>query len=196
MTPNQTKQKQLLELLQEGPVMVFIDTRCPGVLVPERFRGEPDLKLNFDYAFRIPDFEVREDGLIATLSFSQTPHFCALPFESIWQMVNTKNQKNFAYPESFPLEMIHELLGQARRGLQVPPEMVELLQRALTLPRPEPQMLQNPPRPKNAKPSLSIVSEAPAETVEALHPAPEVETEPEPETTPEPPKRSHLKLVK
>lgn len=186
MTPNQTKQKQLLELLQEGPVMVFIDTRCPGVVVPERFRGSPDLKLNFDYAFHIPDFEVREDGLVATLSFSQTPHFCAIPFEAIWQMVNTKNQKNFAYPESFPHEVIHELLGQARRGLKVPPEMVELLQHVLTLPKPEPQMLQNPPRPKNAKPALSIVSEAPEEPTETSTPEPD----------PEPPKRSHLKLVK
>jgi stringent starvation protein B len=212
VTPNQTKQKHINELLETGTVMVFLDARAEGVLVPERFRNDPELKLNFDYAFRVPDFEVREDGLIATLSFSQTPYFCAIPMEAIWQVVSLKTKKNYIYPESFPMEMIKDVLEQARRGAPIPAPMIELLQKVSSQPRPSPQMLQNPPRPKGFKPKLAVVSapepeaETPSEesaetpkpilqpAEEASNPIEETQSEP-PDDEPKP-RRGGLKLIK
>lgn len=177
MTPNQTKQKNLLELLQEGTVMLFLDARYEGVEVPERLRQDPGLRLNVDYAFKIPDFEVGEDAVIATLSFSQKPYRCVIPMEAIWQMMSLSTKKMAVFPVSFPKEMIRELL---LTQTELPEGMREILEEVAKAPRPTPKIL------SEAKETKSPFSVVPAEPSE----------ETPPETPPTPPKRGHLKLVK
>jgi stringent starvation protein B len=184
MTPNQTKQKNLLELLQEGTVMLFLDARYEGVEVPERLRKDPGLRLNVDYAFKIPDFEVSEDAIRATLSFSQRPYYCVIPMEAIWQMMSLSTKKIAVFPTSFPKEMIREML---LTDSQLPEGMRELLEEIAKTPNPTPKILADA---KNAKPLISVVS--PEASPDAPEETPS-ETPPEPPT---PPKRGHLKLVK
>lgn len=99
------KKELLLKLLEEGTVMVHLDARVPGVIVPERFRQDPHLRLNLDYAFRIPDFEIRDTEVFASLSFSQKPYPCTLPFSSIWGMSSIRTGQNVIFPASVPAEV-------------------------------------------------------------------------------------------
>src|SRR5688500_2449421 len=101
----QEKRSLLLKLLEEGVVMIHLDARQEGVMVPERFREDPHLRLNLDYAFRIPDFSVGEVEVKASLSFSGRPYPCLIPFLAIWGMSSHKTGQSVIFPESLPLEV-------------------------------------------------------------------------------------------
>lgn len=78
------KRAHLERLLEAGTVMVFIDSRLESVQVPEHHKGSAQLPLNLDYAFQIPDFQIFDDRIEASLSFNRKRQFCVLPFEAIY----------------------------------------------------------------------------------------------------------------
>src|SRR5712671_363568 len=62
--------RQLLEnLLGQGMVMVTIDARSEGAVVPRQFERDPQLRLNLSYRFGLP-ITVDEWGVKARLTFS------------------------------------------------------------------------------------------------------------------------------
>ncbi len=101
------KQVQMLEQLKLGTVMVFLDTRKPGVTVPDQFRTDFQLRLNFDYAFEIEDFKVLPDHIEASLSFNRQKCFCVVPFSAVYLMVSHSAQIGALFPESIPKEMLN-----------------------------------------------------------------------------------------
>jgi len=107
------KKKELERLLEQGTVMVFIDSRSDGVQVPDEFMGNPQLGLNFDYSFQIPDFKILEDRLEATLEFFGTMNFfCVLPFESIYAIKSDRIQESVFFPEDVPTDFILQKKAQ------------------------------------------------------------------------------------
>ena len=74
-TERPSKQQAFLALLREGWTSLHIDARRPGVIVPTSFRREAHLVLQYghDLPIPIPDLEVDEYGVRATLSFSRPP---------------------------------------------------------------------------------------------------------------------------
>ena len=64
------KKERLLAALDHGLVMVHLDARRPGVVVPAELRCESHLRLNLSYRFEPPDLSVGEWGIRSTLSFS------------------------------------------------------------------------------------------------------------------------------
>jgi hypothetical protein len=106
------KKRLLLLLLDAGAVMIHLDARHPEVRVPERFRTDPELRLNLDYAFRLPDFHVGESGIVASLSFSGQRFLCTVPFAAIWGITRTKDNQTTLFPSSIPPEVLTSLVGQ------------------------------------------------------------------------------------
>lgn len=105
--PENEKQTQMLHQLKLGTVMVFLDTRAAGVIVPEQYRNDFQLRLNFDYAFEIDDFKVLPDRLEASLSFNRQRFFCVVPFSAVYLMVSHGSQIGALFPESIPKEMLN-----------------------------------------------------------------------------------------
>ncbi len=112
------KEEEMLRLLKHGTVMVFVDSRREGVLVPEHLKGDFQLRLNFDYAFEIPDFQVLPDRLEASLSFNKKNFFCVLPFESVYLMINHFIQQGSLFTESIPVEMLEAFAGLNQQKLE------------------------------------------------------------------------------
>ena len=77
------KRQTLLHFLERGVTMVHLDARQPGVVVPPQYAQEPHLRLNLSYRYNIPDLELRERGVQATLSFGGRPFRCVLPWGSM-----------------------------------------------------------------------------------------------------------------
>lgn len=73
-------------MIEEGMVMVTLDTRIEGVEVPPKFEGLPELRLNFSHMFHIDDFDYDSDGVRASLSFDGTRYFCDVPWESVFML--------------------------------------------------------------------------------------------------------------
>ena len=97
------------QLLEKGVVMLTLDARVPGVIVPQAFAGDLGLNLNFCYEFRIPDFDFDMDGVRASLSFSGRDHWCDIPWAAVWRMSEQESGELYVFPPSFPQEVIDDL---------------------------------------------------------------------------------------
>jgi stringent starvation protein B len=81
-----SKQQAFLALLREGWTSLHLDARRPGVVVPQQLHGEPHLVLQYghDLPIPIPDLEVDDYGVRATLSFSRTAHRTVVPWSAVY----------------------------------------------------------------------------------------------------------------
>lgn len=97
------KQQAFLALLKEGWTSLHLDARRAGVIVPEAFRGEAHLVLQYghDLPIPIPDLEVDDYGVRATLSFSRTEHLTVVPWSAVYA-VACVDGRGVLYPEDVP----------------------------------------------------------------------------------------------
>jgi stringent starvation protein B len=100
------KQQAFLALLKEGNTSLHLDARRAGVVVPDDFRREAHLMLlyGYDLAIPIPDLEVDEYGVRATLSFSRTPHVTVIPWTAVYAIASVDG-RGVLYPEDVPSDV-------------------------------------------------------------------------------------------
>ena len=103
-----SKKQTLLQYLQRGVAMVHLDARRPGVVVPPQYATDAHLRLNLSYRYSIPDFEIDDRRVQATLSFSGTPFQCILPWESIFG-ITSHGGDGQVWPEDLPTEVMRTL---------------------------------------------------------------------------------------
>ena len=109
------KQQAFLALLKEGSTSLHLDARRPGVVVPDAFRQEAHLMLQYGYdlAISIPDLEVDEYGVRATLSFSRTPHLTVIPWTAVYAIASVDG-RGVLYPEDVPGDV--SVMSQSDQG--------------------------------------------------------------------------------
>ena len=108
-----SKKQTLLQYLQRGVTMVHLDARRPGVVVPPQYAGDAHLRLNLCYRYSIPDFEIDDRRIQATLSFSGAPFQCILPWESVFGITSHSGDGQ-VWPEDLPTEVM-QTLGRPER---------------------------------------------------------------------------------
>ena len=98
-----SKQQAFLALLREGWTSLHLDARRPGVVVPPQLHGEPHLVLQYghDLPIPIPDLEVDEYGVRATLSFSRAAHRTVVPWSAVY-VVACDDGRGVLYSEDVP----------------------------------------------------------------------------------------------
>jgi stringent starvation protein B len=104
MSPERpSKQQAFLALLREGWTSLYLDARRPGVIVPAHLRGEAHLVLQYghDLLIPIPDLEVDDYGVRATLSFSRTPHLTVVPWSAVY-VIACEDGRAMLYHEDVP----------------------------------------------------------------------------------------------
>lgn len=114
-SPDSHKQAEMLKLLQKGTVMLFVDSRHKDVLVPPHLKDDFQLRLNYDYAYQIHDFQVFADRVEASLSFNQRNSFCVVPFEAVYLMVSHATQQAVLFLHSAPVEMLDYFSKEAKK---------------------------------------------------------------------------------
>jgi stringent starvation protein B len=109
------KQQAFLALLKEGSTSLHLDARRPGVVVPDAFRQDAHLMLQYGYdlAISIPDLEVDEYGVRATLSFSRTPHLTVIPWTAVYAIASVDG-RGVLYPEDVPGDV--SVMSQSDQG--------------------------------------------------------------------------------
>lgn len=108
--------KGIVEAIVDGEnVLIHLDPRRDGVKVPKRFRRKPHLILEIgkDMLIPIPDLEIMERGICATLSFSRKPFRCFLPWASIYAAVGKNSSRGMVWTEDVPKEVRAEFSFQA-----------------------------------------------------------------------------------
>jgi stringent starvation protein B len=103
---SQHKHRELEALLQRGVVMVHLDPRVDGVVVPPQFTQEEALRLNVAYAFNLPSFEISEDGVYAILSFDGQNFGCTIPWRAMYALtLPQESHEGMVWPDSMPVEL-------------------------------------------------------------------------------------------
>lgn len=111
------KKNRVLEALEQGMTQVHLDARRPGVLVPEKFRSEHHLVLNFSYRFDPPDLSVSEWGIRQTLSFNGSRFTVGIPWSAVYAVASLTTRDFWMFPEDMP----EELAAAATEKATLPP---------------------------------------------------------------------------
>lgn len=105
------KREAMGSLMAQGDVLLQLDPRLEGVSVPQKFRDQPLLVLRFGHEMPIPipDLEIDDVGITATLSFDRTPHAVVVPWQAVFGMV-TENGRGMLWTADVPVEILEQML--------------------------------------------------------------------------------------
>jgi stringent starvation protein B len=123
------KLQAFLALLKEGWTSLHLDARRPGVIVPDGFRGEAHLVLQYGYdlPILIPDLEVDDYGVRATLSFSRAPQLTVIPWAAVYA-VACVDGRGVLYQEDVPEDVS---VVAATESAEAPPEEMAAVEGAM-----------------------------------------------------------------
>jgi stringent starvation protein B len=147
-----SKQQAFLALLREGWTSLHLDARRPGVVVPDSLRSEPHLVLQYghDLPIAIPDLEIDDYGVRATLSFSRTAHRTVVPWSAVY-VVACDDGRGILYSEDVPQDVA---VIAARSASDAPPPELEAeaaaeadieAEEMAAMPAPRPSLLRSVP---------------------------------------------------
>jgi hypothetical protein len=133
-TPPPSKRELMQTLISAEDVYLQLDPRRDDVVLPERLRAQPLLVLRFglEMPVPIPDLEIGEAGVTATLSFDRIPFRCTIPWGAVFGLL-TESGQGFLWAADAPPEVLARLARLARG--QSRPEVDEPAQ-APAAPRP------------------------------------------------------------
>ena len=120
------KKERLLAALDRGVVMVHLDARRPGVVVPPTLARMAHLHLNLSYHFPGRDLTVDGWGIRSTLSFDRAPFQVSIPWSALFGICSHITHEEWVFPEDLPAE----LTGMP---LPVPPIRRRVAARAVAL---------------------------------------------------------------
>lgn len=111
--PKLPKKDVALALLEQGAIFVHLDPRRDKVVVPQSYRSQPELVLQFGLNMRIPipDLEVGDEAIAGTLSFARRPFWCWIPWEAVFAIVDPE-RRGAAWPEDAPTDGKAATAGQ------------------------------------------------------------------------------------
>jgi stringent starvation protein B len=98
-----SKRDAFLAFFGEGWVSIHLDARRDGVQVPDEFGDNRHLVLQYgqNMPIPIPDLDVNEKGVTATLSFSRTPYRTFVPWSAVY-IVACNDGRGILYYEDVP----------------------------------------------------------------------------------------------
>ena len=106
MTRLPPKKDVALALLEQATVLVHLDPRGEQVQVPPWFKRQPQLVLQIGLNMPKPilDLNVDDQGISCTLSFSNAPHYCHLPWSSVYALIGASG-RGMVWPDDVPKEV-------------------------------------------------------------------------------------------
>lgn len=183
---NRAKQRCFRHLLETGVTALHLDARAPGVIVPERFRDDPWLVLNYSYRYNVTDFAFDDNEVRASLQFSGQPQLCVVPWTAVFAITDEGRTQGQHWQEDLP--------DDAHRATQrrKPAPSLAKPQRAARM---EPDDADALPDTSNEAPARHGLQVIDGGRVEALLPTPAAsDASPEAPATPRP--SGHLRRVK
>jgi hypothetical protein len=77
------KKRTVTEVAAVGEVLLILDARQPGVLVPERLRDARELRLKFSYNYDTGGLTIDERGVRQCLQFGGEVAVCVVPWAAL-----------------------------------------------------------------------------------------------------------------
>lgn len=119
------KEQYFTAMLGEGVVMVHLNPRAPGVIVPERFKKDVLLRVNIAVGFNLPVFRIEHEGIVTMLSFNRQNFLCTIPWTSIFCLtLPDKGHAGRVWEEDFPPEFSQK---EPQPAPEIVPDTQEIL---------------------------------------------------------------------
>jgi len=101
-----SKKEVFTAFFQEKGVYLHLDPRHKAVVVPQIYGAQPHLVLEYGpvMPIMIPDLEITDDGVTATLSFNRLPFWTFVPWEAVYAVAATDGN-GVVYEEDVPREV-------------------------------------------------------------------------------------------
>jgi stringent starvation protein B len=111
------KKDVALALLEQASVFIHLDPRKDGVQVPVGFKKQAQLvlQIGLNMVVKIPDLEVDDEGISCTLSFNRRPHYCHMPWASIYALVD-ESGRGMVWPDDVPPEVVAQQRDGAKKS--------------------------------------------------------------------------------
>lgn len=110
-----SKREALESLLSHGDVLLQLDPRADGVVVPPDLSGQPllVLRIGLDMPVPIPDLDISDQLVQATLSFNREPYHVKVPWHAVFGMVSEGGQ-GLLWTGDVPTEVMEQMLELSR----------------------------------------------------------------------------------
>lgn len=121
------KRDVMLALLEQAEsVFVNFDPRRDGVVVPPHLKRQPRVVLQYGLNMRIPipDLDIGEEGIGATLSFDRMPTWTFVPWSAVFAIIS-QDQRGMLWEGDLPREIEAEHKkatspGEGKKSAQPP----------------------------------------------------------------------------
>ena len=102
-----SKKEVMLALLERSEARVHLDARRQGVRLPDRLLGDGHVRLDYGYGLTppIPDLEIGDDGIKATLSFSRVPFETFVPWSAVY-LIADYDGNGAVWQEDIPPDLL------------------------------------------------------------------------------------------
>ncbi|MDQ3266023.1 MAG: ClpXP protease specificity-enhancing factor SspB [Myxococcota bacterium] len=197
------KKERLLNALNLGMVMVHLDARRPGVVVPQELRDEAHLRLNLSYRFDPPDLSVNEWGVRQSLSFGGSRFSVGIPWSALFAVTSHVTKEFWMFVEDLPPELLSAPPNASAESAPQPqrpvgrPQLRTVAPLSADGPEGDPVESQNEvPVERERPPPRPLPGLAAARPLEPQPPEDGQTPEPPREEPPKPRDRSHLRVVK
>jgi stringent starvation protein B len=116
MPPTRLPRKKdvAVALLEQSSVFVHLDPRAERVSVPPWLKRQPQLVLQIGLNMAIPihDLHLDEESMSCTLSFQRSPHYCVVPWNSVYALVG-EDGRGMVWPDDVPPEVAAQMQQKA-----------------------------------------------------------------------------------
>lgn len=131
------KRDVMLTLLEQAEsVFVNFDPRRDGVVVPAHLKRQPRVVLQYGLNMRIPipDLDIGEEGIGATLSFDRLPTWTFVPWSAVFAIIS-QDQRGMLWEADLPREIEAEHKkatspGEGKKSAQPPASQEQKPERA------------------------------------------------------------------
>jgi len=111
MADSAEKMAAFQDMLERGLTMLHLDARHEAVDVPEHFRQDHHLRLNYSYRFFLDTFEITENGVQASLSFGGIPHLTVISWSAVFACSSHVTGEWRVWPDDMPVELMAQAVA-------------------------------------------------------------------------------------
>ena len=117
-----SKKEVMLALLEKSEARVHLDARRAGVVLPERLLQDGHVRLDYGYGLTppIPDLDVAEDGIHATLSFNRVPFATFIPWTAVY-LIADYDGNGAVWQEDIPADLLEGMAPTENTPDPTPP---------------------------------------------------------------------------
>jgi len=110
----QKEKKAILDaMLDQGSIIVSVNTDLEGVVLPEQFKGGFEKGLKLSKWFKNP-LSINTRRIAITLSFGGVEHDVVLPLKSIYHVRRPDGTEGMMFPDDMPVELLDRIWAKSR----------------------------------------------------------------------------------